>query len=93
MIFKFLKHCRGLLNHFLFEKLLNIGRYLEQNTFIVKFCKETNLHGFNHVANRNYTALERYDVNDCTYLQYNFFLDQADLHGEYNFNFVIDLVG
>ena len=57
---KILKNSFEISNRFLFEKVKKIGQYFEQNTFIMKLCKGTTLHGFNHIANTKYTAFERF---------------------------------
>lgn len=42
------------------SKLVNISQYYQPNSFLIKFCKKTNFHGFNHIGNRNLTAFERF---------------------------------
>lgn len=49
-----------LIKRFLVEKLNKLGRYLFENAFILEFCKKSNLHGFSHIGNQDYTAFERF---------------------------------
>lgn len=63
VVSKFLSCFHGLLSRFVLQKLEKIGQYVEQNTFVVRFCGGTNLHGFNHIANKKYTVFERFSFN------------------------------
>lgn len=63
VFFKFFKSCC----EFLFEKFKKICQYFEQNTFILECYERTNIHGFNHIANRNYTGIERFKLTYSTF--------------------------
>lgn len=39
---------------------LKIQEYFDHNSFLGEFCKETTIHGFNHVVNKTYTPFERF---------------------------------
>lgn len=41
------------------EKFNNAYHYFSRNSFFSVFCENTNVHGFNHVANSNHNPIER----------------------------------
>lgn len=47
----------------LIQKIIKIIRYIGSNSFFMLFCEETNIHGFNHVANKNHLPFERCSIN------------------------------
>lgn len=42
-----------------FQKIKQLFHYIGNHSFFVIFCEGTNIHGFNHVINRNYYPFER----------------------------------
>lgn len=64
--------CRAFLNKFSFEN----------HSFLIKFCKDTNLHGFKHIVKKEYSAVERFSVDIDIFV-----------HDEYNFHFVVESDG
>lgn len=54
-------YCSILFDFFkiLFQKLKGIFIYLDKNRYVSVFCAESNVHGFNHTANRNLYPFER----------------------------------
>lgn len=41
------------------------------NSILLEFCRETTMHGFKHVANKNYTLFERYSFFSGIFVVYD----------------------
>lgn len=68
----------------LLQKVNYLIRCIGNNSFVVMFCRETNVHGFNHVANRNHYRFERYltsKIKQNHYLKKKILLFSVELDG------------